>query len=113
MKSRGFETKIPVFDGAAATVRQANQDVLSQCDAVLLFYGTGDEAWKRTAEGGLKKMNGYRREKPLLASYTYLSEPATVDKEELIELDEPNLINGLQAFSESHMKPFLQELQAA
>ena len=46
---------------------------------------------------------GYRDEKPLLANYTYLADPRTRDKEELIELEEPHLINGLGGFSEEAM----------
>ena len=37
---------------------------------IILFYGAGDEAWKRTIDNELKKMPGYRSGKPLLASYT-------------------------------------------
>jgi hypothetical protein len=111
LKNQGLEAQIPVFEGDAATVRRANQDILNQCDAVILFYGAGDEAWKRTVESDLKKMNGYRREKGLLASYTYLAEPAAADKKEIIELEEPNVINGLEGFSETGLKPFLMALQ--
>jgi hypothetical protein len=100
-----------LFEGDAVTVRRANQDVLSHCNAVIVFYGAGDEAWKRTIESDLKKMNGFRRGKALLASYTYLAEPCSTDKTELIELEEPNLINGLKGFSEVEMKPFLRALQ--
>jgi hypothetical protein len=113
LKGQGLEARIPAFEGDAATVRRTNQDALAQCDAMVLFYGAGDEAWKRTVENDLKKMNGYGRERPLLACYTYLAEPSTADKKELIELEEPNLINGLNGFSETEMWPFVQELKAA
>lgn len=111
LKEAGLEVKIPVFEGDAATVRQANQDLLTQCDAVILFYGAGDEAWKRTVEGDLKKVKGYRGEKPMLAGYTYLAEPATDDKKELIELEEPYLLNGLGGFPEPEMAPLLNILK--
>jgi hypothetical protein len=110
LKGRGVEVEIPVFEGDAAKVRQANQDLLTHCDAVILFYGAGDEAWKRSVESDLKKMKGYRGEKPLLASCIYLAEPFTDDKKELIELEEPNLIKGLDGFSEAEMKPLLNIL---
>jgi hypothetical protein len=111
LKGQGLDVKIPLFEGDAATVRRANQDVLTQCRAVILFYGAGDEAWKRTIESDLKKMKGYCREKALLASYIYLAEPCSADKKELIDLEEPNLINGLEGFSQADMKPFLKALQ--
>ncbi len=111
LKSEGFEVKIPIFEGDAASVRQANQELLTECDAVILFYGAGDEAWKRSVESEIKKVKGYRGEKPLLASYTYLAEPSTDDKRELIELEEPNLIKGLGGFSESEIQRFLDDLK--
>ena len=77
---------------------------------MLVYYGEGDEAWKHTVESDLRKMKGYRGEKPLLAAYTYLADPPTADKKDLIELEEPNLINGLEGFSEAAMQPFLDRL---
>jgi hypothetical protein len=111
LRGQGLEVKIPVFEGNATAVRQANQDAMARCDAVILFYGAGDEAWKRSMESDLKKSNGYRGGKPLLASFTYLAGPATADKKDLIELEEPYLINGLQGFSETEIEPLLKALQ--
>jgi hypothetical protein len=103
---------IPVFEGDATEVREANQKLLTTCDAVLLFYGAGDEAWKRTVDNELKKMRGYRGDKPLLASYTYLAAPKTGDKDDRLEMEEPHLINGFGDFSEAAMAEFLQALNA-
>jgi hypothetical protein len=107
LRGAGLEVKIPLFEGDAATVRQANQELLSQCDSVLTFYGAGGEAWKRTVDNDLKRMKAYRGEKPLPASFIYLAEPATADKNDLIDLEEPNLINGLQGVTTAAMEPFL------
>src|SRR5262249_44190335 len=54
LRSQGVDVKIPLFEGDAATVRQANEDILSECDAVILFYGLGNEVWKRTIESELR-----------------------------------------------------------
>jgi hypothetical protein len=110
LKGQSLDVQIPLFEGDAAAVGRTNQDLLTQCDAVVVFYGGADELWKRTVDSDLRKMNGYHREKLLLASYTYLAEPATVDKKDLIELEEPNLINGLGGFSEAEMEPLLMAL---
>jgi hypothetical protein len=111
LRGGGYEVKIPLFEGDAATVRQADQDLLSQCDAVLVFYGAGGEAWKRTVDNDLKRMKAYRGEKPLRASFVYLAEPATPDKNDLIDLEEPNVLNGLHGATETAMEPFLSELR--
>ncbi len=108
LKEQDFEFRIPLFTGDAAVVRQAQEDYLSTCDAIIVFYGQGDEAWKRTIDNELLKIKGYRGGKPLLAHYTYLAEPANDDKEEMIEFEEPNLINGLEGFSEAEMDAFMQ-----
>jgi len=112
LKSEGIEAVIPVFEGDAATIRQANQDLMTRCDAVILFYGAGDEAWKRTVENDLIKMKAYREGKPLLSNHVYLAPPVTDDKQELIELEEANLISGLDGFKDSEMQPFIDLLKS-
>jgi len=107
LKQQGFESKIPVFEGDAATVRQSNQDLLSSCDAVLIFYGAGDESWKGSVDSELRKASGYRATKKPPTTFTYLAEPATEDKKELIELEEPRLIDGLSGFSEAALAEFV------
>jgi hypothetical protein len=97
----GFEVVIPAFEGDASQVRETRQQALANCDAVILYYGSGDEAWKRAIDNELRKMAGYRGGKPLPARYTYLAEPKTGDKEDLIEMEEPGLIDGLAGFAES------------
>jgi hypothetical protein len=91
----GFEVALPAFEGDAARVREANQQNLADCDIVLLYYGAGDAAWKRAIGVELKKMAGYRAGKPLPAMFVYLAEPRTGDKEDLIDMEEPGVINGL------------------
>ena len=106
----GFEVAIPAFEGDATVVREAHQQLLTNADVVIVFYGAGDEAWKRTIDNELKKMPGYRSGKPLI-SYTFLADPKTTDKEDLIDMEEPNLIYGLGDFSESKMTAFVQAMK--
>jgi hypothetical protein len=110
LRSVGVEVKIPVFDGDAAALRQANQELLTECDAVLVFYGSAGEAWKRTVESDLKK-NGYRRERPLSATSVYLAPPASNDKSDLVEMEEANLINGLGGLDPASLGPFVDAVQ--
>jgi hypothetical protein len=108
-REHGFGVELPVFEGDAAAVREANRRLLVSCDAVLLFYGAGDEAWKRTVDNELKKVTAGRNE-PLAVTYTYLAAPRTGDKEDLLDMEEPHLINGLGDFSETAMSEFLGAL---
>jgi hypothetical protein len=112
LKNQGLDIQIPLFEGDAATVRQNNQDLLAQCDGVIVFYGAGDESWKRTVDSDLRKIKGSRVAKGPMARCTYLAEPATDDKRDLIELEEPDVMNGLGGFSEAGMQPFLQKLRS-
>ena len=113
LKQRGIEAAIPAFEGSAAAVREANEDMLKTCDAVVLFYGAGDEAWKRTMDSELKKTKACRGTRPLLGVYTYLAGPLTPDKQELIDLGEPRLIDGLTGFAPAQMDELLRILTAA
>jgi hypothetical protein len=55
-------------------------------------------------------MSTYRGGTPLPATYTYLADPKTSDKEDLLDMEEPNVINGLEGFSEAEMATFLQTM---
>jgi hypothetical protein len=112
LKKQGLNPELPVFEGDAAAVRQANQDLLARCEAVILFYGAGDEAWKHSVETDLRKMKAYRNGRPLPAIITYLAQPATADKNDLIELEEPDVVNGLDGFSEASLQPFFERVRS-
>lgn len=111
LKTGGFDVKIPLFEGDAATVDRAKREMLAECRATLIFYGKGGESWKRAVDSDLLKSRGYRRDKPQLLQFTYLSGPETAEKTEMIELEEPNLINGLAGFSEIAARNLLETIQ--
>jgi hypothetical protein len=112
-KQLGFDVRVPEFEGDASHIRHINQRLLASCDAVFLFYGAGDQSWKRAIDKELKKMPGYRAGKPLPAVYTYLAEPRTSDKEDLIDMEEPGLIDGLSGFAEAAVAKSVQAMIAA
>ena len=77
-----------------------------------VFYGAGDEAWKRTVDAELKKVPGFRGERPPLASFTYLAGLDSDHKKDLIELEEPSLIDGRGGFVEDQLTPLMAALKA-
>lgn len=110
-RERGFEVALPLFEGDAKKVRETHRQLLESCDAVLLFYGIGDEAWRRSIDDELKKMPGWRR-KPLMAKGLYLAEPRTDDKQDLIDMEEPGLIDGQGSdLPESALTAFLRRAE--
>ena len=80
----------------------------------MLFYGAGDEPWKRTIDGELKKMAGYRAGKPMPAVYTCLAAPRTNDKTDLIDLEEDpdRLIDGLDGLTDAVLAKCVLALKA-
>ena len=111
LKERGVEVALPAFDGQAAAVREANQKLLGACDLVIVFYGAGDEPWKRSTDNELKKMKALRGG-AALASRTYLAEPPTSDKHDLVDMDESGLIDGLNGFPEPTLTQLVVSLLA-
>jgi hypothetical protein len=111
LNSQGFQVKLPAFSGDAGSVRQANREVLQSCDAALIFYGYGDEAWKLSVDTDIKKSVAYRSERPPLIVTTYLAAPSTEDKEDLIEMEEPCLIDGTEGFAEHSLDGFLHAVR--
>lgn len=105
--------QLPVFEGDAATVRQTHQELLARCDAVLIFYGAGDEAWKRTTETDLQKIKSSRLGKNLSDIFTYLAAPMTGHKQDCIDVGEENLIIGLETFNEAAMQPLVEAVKRA
>ena len=111
-QEQGCGVALPAFEGDATAVRDAHRQLMATCDAILLFYGAGDEAWKRTLDIELKKLQGYRGGKPVLASGTYLAAPMTADKEDLIDMHVPHLINGIEGFAEVELEVFMPAMKS-
>jgi len=109
--SQQLEVNIPLFDGDPEEIRQDLKENLQYCDALLLFYGEGDEAWKRSMLSEIRKV-GKERVQPFASKYIYLAGEATDDKEEMIELETPYLIDGLNGFEPELMQEFISTLQA-
>jgi hypothetical protein len=107
-RQQGFDVALPAFEGDASEIRKSNQQNLASCSVVVIFYGAGDEAWKRTVDNELKKMAGYRGAGSRPPILTYLAEPRSGDKQDLIDMEESGLIDGLSGFVESATAKALQ-----
>jgi hypothetical protein len=107
LKGRGLDVSLPIFTGDAGIVREANQELLLSCDGVILYYGAGDEAWRFHQQNELKKIRARQTGKPFPDEFIFLAGPNTDDKALMLDLQEPNLINGLNGFSEGAMAAFI------
>ena len=104
LKTRGFDVKVPLFQGDSAAVRQARIDLLEEASGVLVFYGEGSDQWKASIDAELRKHSAGQSEKPI---YTCLAAPETPAKNYLIATDEPNVVNCLPGITEAAVLPFL------
>ncbi|MBX3606607.1 MAG: toll/interleukin-1 receptor domain-containing protein [Piscinibacter sp.] len=113
LKEAGLDVQMPVFEGDAAGVRQANQERLAACDAVLVFYGVGTEAWKASVDSDLRKAAALRPGRPAPQVFTWLAEPPSAAKADCLDMGEANLIDALQGFSEERAAPLAAALRGA
>lgn len=111
LAGQDVEIALPLFTGNAAEISQANEVQIKSCDAVILFFGAGDGAWRHAQESEIKRVQGLRIDKPLLARFTFLAGEATPDKKVLKLTKTPGLLDGLAGFSEALMEPFLKALK--
>ena len=112
LQEQGINVELPAFEGDAAALREANRRLLAACDAVVVFYGAGDEAWKRSTDAELMKLRSLRVGHALQANYTVLAEPRNGDKDDLLDMHEPNLIDTLAGFDAAALGPLLTALRA-
>ncbi|MCA9700107.1 MAG: DUF4062 domain-containing protein [Myxococcales bacterium] len=76
---RGFEVRLPAFEGDEAQVRHDHEEALVECDAVLVYWGAGNDLWLRRKMRDLKKVMGLGRSAPFSAKgiYVMMSESPT------------------------------------
>ncbi len=72
---QGLEVLVPSFDGDEADIKQAHNEKMIHCDAVLIYYGNCDRAWVDMKLMNLMKAPGYGRTKPFAAKTVYLAPP--------------------------------------
>ena len=111
LRTQGLQATIPVFVGDAAALREANTQLLSGCDALILFYGSGDEVWKFHQQSELRKQAAARSSGRRRSEWTCLAQPSTADKQLLQQLEEPNSIDALAGWSVGILQPLLAALE--
>ena len=112
LRAQGLVVTIPVFVGDAGALREANAQLLSGCDALILFYGAGDEVWKFHQQSELHKHGAAGSAGRRRSEWTCLAPPSTADKQMLQQLEEPNLIDALAGWPSAALQPLLAALAA-
>lgn len=78
---KGCEVVLPVFDGDQAEIRLDHQENLKSCDAVVIYYGSGNDLWMRAKSRELLKIAGYGRKSPLHQKAVILAPEKTPSKQ--------------------------------
>ncbi len=112
LRDHGVDVELPAFEGSAAEVRSGNRERLAGCDAVIVYYGAGDEAWKRGVDAELKKQRGLGDGAAPRLQFTYLDAPSSGDKDDLIEMQEPDVVDGRGGLPEAELLALLARLPA-
>ncbi|MBS0371090.1 MAG: TIR domain-containing protein [Proteobacteria bacterium] len=110
LRGLGLDVTLPLFAGDAAEVREANRQRALDCDALILYYGAGDETWKYHQENELRKLQGQDRQRPLRARFTLLAPPLSDDKEVLQALADTDTLDGLNGIAPQALTPLVTAL---
>jgi hypothetical protein len=77
-----FDVRRSVFDRDETANREHHQASLRDAEAVVIFYGAGNESWLRRKLGDVQKSAGYGRTKPPPPVAVVLLPPRTSEKEQ-------------------------------
>lgn len=94
-----FTVSIPVFEGTPEANRQANEQCLTQCDAVLVYYGSGTDDWFASVLGEVAKSAAWREGRPFDAVLHCYAAPATPTKKFKARKPQPHVVNALEGFT--------------
>ena len=112
LKQQGCKATLPLFEGDEAELREDHEDNLRLCDAVLIYYGQGSEAWQRKKMREVVGSMGLGRKAPLSAVGIVLGAPMTDAKEDFSS-DDAIVMKMPEAFAPDILREFLTQIQAA
>ena len=107
---QGYEVITSVDENENAQAAQYHRDNLVNCDATLIYYGSGNGFWLRSKLWDLQKVKGWGRVKPLSAAI-YLSAPQTNEKRSFRTREVPLVMQNFGAFSPDALQPFLNAVR--
>ena len=109
-----YEVLLPLLEdeGADGAFKIHNNN-LAQCDAVLIYYGNGNQVWFDFQRLDLKRnIVGLERRSPLAAEAVYVAAPKTPHKQ-LFKCPDALVIKDFGDFSPTNLDSFLDRVQAA
>ena len=99
--------------GGTDTLMDYHRKNLRECDAALVYFGSGDEPWVRKNLEDLEKAYGYGRENDWLANAVYVGAPESEQKEDFLTHLVPYVIRNFSSFDPNDLHDFVNKVQAA
>jgi hypothetical protein len=99
--------------GGTDTLMDYHRKNLRECDAALVYFGSGDEPWVRKNLEDLEKAYGYGREEDWLANAVYVGAPPSDQKEDFLTHLVPFVIRNFSSFDPNDLRDFVSAVLAA
>ena len=109
MFEKGFTVVLPEFEGDPAAMQQTNDENLRSADAVLIYYGSGDDNWFKIIDNALKGISAIGKARPLIAKAVLFAEPATSKKKNFF-YQGYSKINALEGFDNALLDTFISTM---
>jgi Domain of unknown function (DUF4062)/TIR domain len=100
-------------EGGTDTLMEYHRKNLKECDAALVYFGSGDEPWVRKNLEDLEKAYGYGRENDWLANAVYVGAPPSEQKEDFLTHLVPYVIRNFSSFDPNDLRDFVTAVQTA
>lgn len=103
------------LEGEAGAERLAeyHRKNLRECDAALIYFGSGDEPWVRKNLEDLEKAYGYGRDDDWAASAVFVGQPPNEQKEDFLTHMVPYVIHNLSGFNPEDLRDFVEAVREA
>ena len=106
---QGYEVIQPVFEGDESQIRKDHEENLSICDAVLFYFGEGNELWLRQKLREVQKSAAFGRKKPILLKAIYVGPPDSPSKARF-RTREALVIDQRTSFDPASLSTFISQL---
>jgi hypothetical protein len=100
-------------DATAERLTEYHRKNLRECDAALIYFGSGDEPWVRKNLEDLEKAYGYGRDDDWAASAVYVGQPPNEQKEDFLTHMVPYVIHNLSGFNPEDLSDFVRAVREA
>lgn len=117
IKEHLFNQKLEVItwledESKASELMNYHRKNLKECDAALIYFGSGDEPWVRKNIEDLEKAYGYGREHDWSASAVYVGSPPNEQKEDFLTHMVSYVIRNFNSFNPADLNEFVSAVQA-